>query len=104
MKFSHAFSAHGFFVLNQETRNPGKRTRQDLEDKMKTEHSNGAASANPAVTDAEQRPGFPNPLNLASKLVPNSRKVYGAGKKYVDLRVPFREISLAPTKSMNGEI
>src|SRR5882757_5331003 len=36
--------------------------------------------------------------------LPNSRKVYAAGKKYVDLRVPFREISLAPTKSMNGEI
>src|SRR5437660_7232056 len=35
---------------------------------------------------------------------PNSRKVYVAGKLHVDLRVPFREISLAPTKSMNGEI
>ncbi|HWX16390.1 MAG TPA: phosphomethylpyrimidine synthase ThiC [Chthoniobacterales bacterium] len=36
--------------------------------------------------------------------LPNSRKVYVAGKQYVDLCVPFREISLAPTKSMNGEI
>src|SRR5205823_13922148 len=35
---------------------------------------------------------------------PNSRKVYVAGKVHADLRVPFREISLAPTKSMNGEI
>src|SRR5438093_2494719 len=35
---------------------------------------------------------------------PNSRKVYVAGKLHVDLRVPFREISLASTKSMNGEI
>src|SRR6266513_1675458 len=70
---------------------------------MKTEHSNGAASANPAVTDAEQRPGFPNPIHLTSKSLPNSRKVYAAGKKYVGLRVPFREIPLAPTKSMNGE-
>jgi phosphomethylpyrimidine synthase len=36
--------------------------------------------------------------------LPNSRKVYVAGKQHVDLRVPFREIALAPTKSMSGEI
>src|SRR5216117_4278710 len=35
---------------------------------------------------------------------PNSRKVYVAGKLHADLRVPFREISLASTKSMSGEI
>src|SRR5580704_13343198 len=39
-----------------------------------------------------------------SRLSFNSRKVYVAGKLHVDLRVPFREISLAPTKSLNGEI
>ena len=36
--------------------------------------------------------------------LPNSRKVYVAGNQHGDLRVPFREISLAPTKSINGEI
>src|ERR1700724_4852567 len=36
--------------------------------------------------------------------LPNSRKVYVGGKVHVDLRVPFREISLAPTKTMSGEI
>src|SRR5205823_12890437 len=36
--------------------------------------------------------------------LPNSRKIYLAGKLHVDLRVPFREISLAPTKTMSGEI
>src|ERR1700730_7167537 len=36
--------------------------------------------------------------------LPNSRKVYVAGKVHVDLVVPFREISLAPTKTMSGEI
>src|SRR5216110_1354346 len=35
---------------------------------------------------------------------PNSRKVYVPGKLHDDLRIPFREISLAPTKSLNGEI
>jgi phosphomethylpyrimidine synthase len=36
--------------------------------------------------------------------LPNSRKVYVSGKLHPDLRVPFREISLAPTKTMTGEI
>src|SRR5437868_8110805 len=35
---------------------------------------------------------------------PNSKKIYVRGKLHRDVRVPFREISLAPTKSMNGEI
>src|SRR5438445_8161696 len=37
-------------------------------------------------------------------VLPNSRKVYVIGKQHADLRVPFREISLAPTKTMSGEI
>src|SRR4026207_2100492 len=36
--------------------------------------------------------------------LPNSKKVYVGGKLHTDVRVPCREISLAPTKSMNGEM
>jgi phosphomethylpyrimidine synthase len=36
--------------------------------------------------------------------LPNSKKVYVVEKLHPDIRVPFREIGLAPTKSMNGEI
>src|SRR5207248_11050260 len=36
--------------------------------------------------------------------LPNSKKVYFAGEIHPDIRVPFREISLAPTKTMSGEI
>jgi phosphomethylpyrimidine synthase len=36
--------------------------------------------------------------------LPNSRKVYVSGKIHPDIRVPFREIALAPTKSLTGEI
>src|SRR6516165_9642631 len=36
--------------------------------------------------------------------LPNSKKIHVSGKLHPDIRVPFREISLAPTKSMNGEI
>src|SRR4051812_9797963 len=44
-----------------------------------------------------------NEANAETPL-PNSRKVYVGGLLYPDLRVPFREISLAPTKTVSGEI
>src|SRR6266516_5565120 len=40
----------------------------------------------------------------AAEVFTNSKKIYVAGKLHSDIRVPFREISLAPTKSMNGQI
>ncbi|HWN64323.1 MAG TPA: phosphomethylpyrimidine synthase ThiC, partial [Candidatus Binatus sp.] len=40
----------------------------------------------------------------SSDQLPNSKKVYLNGKLHVDLRVPFREIALAPTKTMDGKI
>src|SRR5262245_29546290 len=36
--------------------------------------------------------------------LPNSRKVYVSGKIHPGIRVPFREITLAPTKSIDGKI
>jgi phosphomethylpyrimidine synthase len=36
--------------------------------------------------------------------LPNSRKVYVSGEIHSGIRVPFREISLAPTKTMSGEV
>ena len=36
--------------------------------------------------------------------LPNSKKTFVSGKLHPYISVPFREISLAPTKSMNGEI
>ncbi len=60
---------------------------------MKTENSNGDASDNPE-----------NPVNSVSKSLPNSRRVYVNGKLHTALRIPFREISLAPTKSLNGKL
>src|SRR2546422_5820152 len=40
----------------------------------------------------------------ADKPLPNSKKVYVDGVLHPTVRVPFREISLAPTKSMDGRI
>ena len=36
--------------------------------------------------------------------LPNSKKVYVSGTVHPDIRVPFREIALAPTKTMSGEM
>jgi phosphomethylpyrimidine synthase len=36
--------------------------------------------------------------------LPNSKKIFVAGKIHPDIRVPFREVALAPTKSLNGDI
>jgi phosphomethylpyrimidine synthase len=36
--------------------------------------------------------------------LPNSKKVYVSGALHKDIKVPFREITLAPTKTMNGQI
>jgi phosphomethylpyrimidine synthase len=41
---------------------------------------------------------------VSSEQLPNSKKIFVAGKLHPDIRVPFREISLAPTKTMSGEI
>src|SRR6266404_818609 len=49
-------------------------------------------------------PNPENPVNPVSTPLPNSRKVYVPGEIHPDLRVPFREISLAPTKTVSGEI
>ena len=40
----------------------------------------------------------------SSDQLPNSRKVYVSGELHSHIRVPFREISLATTKSMDGTL
>src|ERR1700756_3891842 len=36
--------------------------------------------------------------------LPNSKKIYVSGTLNPDIRIPFREITLAPTKTMSGKI
>ena len=72
-------------------------------------------SLDPDYTDSEETnlrksPASRSPAKAAtqsadqSSSLPNSRRVYISGKIHPDIRVPFREISLAPTKTMSGEI
>jgi phosphomethylpyrimidine synthase len=58
---------------------------------MNLESLNPSASANSE-----------NSVDSVEKSLPNSRKVYVTGKLHADLRVPFREIALAPTKTFDG--
>jgi phosphomethylpyrimidine synthase len=81
---------------------------------MNSEKSNGADSVD--FVHSGERP-LPNGATGASAIEGkaatgsggtrasfNSKKIYVTGKIHPDVRVPFREISLAPTKSMNGAI
>src|SRR5437660_1870345 len=43
-------------------------------------------------------------VHSVRKSLPNSKKIYVSGVLHPDIKVPFREISLAPTKTMSGEI
>src|SRR5438552_13223450 len=74
------FSANGFFVSD----------RINRMDKMTSENVNGENSV--------------DSFHSVEKPLPNSRKIYVSGEIHPGIRVPFREITLAPTKSINGEI
>jgi phosphomethylpyrimidine synthase len=43
-------------------------------------------------------------MSGSNSQLPNSKKIFVAGKIHPDIHVPFREISLAPAKSFNGDI
>src|SRR5438105_11493909 len=62
-------------------------------DKMASKNSKSSAAGNSKHS-----------VHSVRKSLPNSKKIYVAGKLHPDLRVPFREISLAPTRTMSGEI
>src|SRR5205085_4014003 len=62
-------------------------------------------SADSSVGEAASFPSNNNRgPNSAPYSLPNSRKVYVNGKIYADIRVPFREISQAPTKLLSGDL
>jgi phosphomethylpyrimidine synthase len=74
------FSAHGPFVSNGINR----------VEKMTSENVSGEHSV--------------DSIHSVEKPLPNSRKVFVDGMLHPEIRVPFREITLALTKSLNGEI
>ena len=69
---------------------PGNGERGGSRPSFNSENSNGSNSV--------------GSVHSVEKSLPNSRKIYVSGTLHKEIGVPFREIMLAPTKSMNGEI
>src|SRR6266487_3309724 len=64
-----------------------------------------SVSSDSSVGEADSFPSNNNrDANSVPYSLPNSKKIYIAGKPHPNIRVPFREISLAATKTMSGEI
>src|SRR6266516_3948259 len=64
-----------------------------------------SVSSDSSVGEADSFPSNNNrDANSVPYSLPNSKKIYVEGKLHRDIRVPFREVSLAATKTMSGEI
>jgi phosphomethylpyrimidine synthase len=61
-----------------------------------------ADQGTPAAASPTEKPASAVPPTDAP--LPNSKKIYVSGTIHPDIRVPFREISLSPTKTMSGEM
>src|ERR1044071_733327 len=70
---------------------------------MNTDKSNGTGT-NGETHSGSFKPSSGSATSAQSAVLPNSKKIYVSGSLHPDLRVPFREISLAPTKTISGEI
>ena len=55
------------------------------------------------ITPSESSPAPSEPRTVAD-VFPNSERVYLPGRLHPDLRVPFREVNLSPTKHPSGKI
>src|SRR5438094_1689886 len=106
--FSHAIFPRMAFLLSDRINRMDKMTSENVneENSVDSVHSvekplpNGATGTShiegKAATGSGERGG--------SRTSFNSGKIYVSGEIHPGIRVPFREITLAPTKSINGEI
>src|SRR3954453_13709234 len=72
-------------------------------DSPEPSNSNGNGRSVAAVAGSGSTNGSPAADDRGYNF-PNSRRVYVNGELHPDIRVPFREISQAPTKSFTGEL
>ena len=66
-------------------------------------HETVAGDGNAPSSDPGLNGSTETAANGSGYNFPNSKRIYLGAELHRDVRVPFREISLAPTKSMNGE-
>jgi len=105
--FSHAIFRAWLFVSDRINR-MDKMTLENVnaENSVNSVHSvekplpNGATG----TSDIEGKAATGSGERGGSRTSFNSRKIYVSGEIHPAIRVPFREITLAPTKSINGEI
>ena len=69
---------------------------------LTAKHANGREQMKDQMPNSD--PSKSATSAVSSDPLPNSKKIFVAGKLHPDIRVPFREIALAPTKTMSGEI
>jgi phosphomethylpyrimidine synthase len=63
-----------------------------------------ARASSPARKTMISDPSSNGAAGSADTALPNSRRIYVSGEQHRDVRVPFREISLSPTKNFRGEL
>jgi phosphomethylpyrimidine synthase len=73
--------------------------------KKRAKRNGGTPSVSSQNGSVGEAASFPSKQHRdANSVSYNSKKIYVPGKLHPDIRVPFREISLAPTKTMSGDI
>jgi phosphomethylpyrimidine synthase len=102
---------------------PEKKTNESGKQENRKRDFPDTATGKAGLSNEEKNPSlqpscFPafliHPLMIASKdtlepkssdyVMPNSQRVYVEGEIHPEVRVPFREISLAPTKDFNNQL
>src|SRR3984893_315406 len=90
--------------MKTDTKNMTRETHEPTRnDSAEVKQDNGAVVAGDGDPGSRKANGETAVTDRGHNL-PNSQKVYVTGKLHPSIRVPFREISLAPTKSMDGKV
>src|SRR5436853_4489073 len=103
------FPAHGFLFHDRINKMNGASGTSDVEGKAATgsgERGGSRMSFNTMTSEKSNGADSDsvNTVHSVKNPLPNSKKVHVSGTLHPDIQVPFREISLAPTKTMSGEI
>src|SRR6266550_4058516 len=76
----------------------------DIEGKAATGSGERGGSRTSFNKTTSKKPGNSNSVHSVEISLPNSRKIYVNGQLHPNIRVPFREILLAPTKTFDGKL
>ncbi len=66
--------------------------------------SNGSSNGNGIITNGSNGTKHEAEMSSQDYKLPNSKRIYVNGKMFEDIRVPFRQISTAPTRLHDGSL